>query len=166
MLIEIGFVLSLEASRASTGQWLPVQNAPYPVPSACFPSIYGCFWSFDACFPSLNRCFRSFDACFSSFNGCFPSFNDSYLSLDGCYPSFNDSYPSLDSFLRLIFQIEICDAVCHVPRADRWFQFDSRTLRMSKDFGSLLEACTKMETHRKTSEVLQARIAPLSKIPR
>ncbi len=46
-----------EASQASIGQWLPVQNAPYLVHNACFPSLDDCFLSLDACFPSLDACF-------------------------------------------------------------------------------------------------------------
>ncbi len=84
--------------------------------------------SFNGSYPSFSDSYPSFDASCLSFSDPHPSFNGSYLSISDSYLSFSVSYSSLDGFLRLIFQIEICDAVCHVPRADRWFQFDSQTV--------------------------------------
>ncbi len=110
--------------------------------SDSYPSIGDSYLSFSDSYLSFSDSYLSFNDSCPSFNGSYPSFSDSYPSFDASYlsfsdpyPSFNgsylsisDSYPSLDGSLVLIIQIGFNDAVCHVSRADRWFQFDSRTV--------------------------------------
>ncbi len=96
--------------------------------SDSYPSIGDSYLSFSDSYLSFNDSYLSFNDSYPSFDASCLSFSDSYPSFNGSYLSINASYSSLDGFLMLTFQIKIGDAVCHVPRADRWFQFDSRTV--------------------------------------
>ncbi len=96
--------------------------------SDSYPSFNDSCPSFNGSYLSINDSYPSFDASYPLFSASYLSFDDSYLSLGDSYLSFNGSYPLLHGSLVLIIQIGFNDAVCHVSRADRWFQFDSRTV--------------------------------------